>query len=187
MVLAAGTNCLTIAEDALRLMLAASPAFQSWVTEFDALHVPADHIHTTFCPLPGFVLGAGPRADVYTLAELNALGRYALLGTFYAGSANTFTIDSVSHAYEHLPAGELWVQFTDVVDPVTHILNEKMREFMNAVGDIVEEVLALAGTGAYLSIKSIAIIGAGVVSEDYYPTHYEELAAKCLVHYDSQG
>lgn len=189
MAIAAGTNCITKAEDSLKTMIAASASFQSWVTGYNAAHVPVDHVHIDFLPMPGFVIeGAdGPRKDVYEPSELEELGRHALIGTDFDGGENAYEHDSTSHAYEHLPKGQIWCEFKQIIDPRTDKLNEESRKFKNTWGEVIEQVLAIANVDSNLSIVAAMPQYHGLNQEDKYPTVYQELLAQCLFLYDFTG
>jgi hypothetical protein len=137
-----------------------------------------------FCPAPGFVGGAGPRQDVYTQEELRELGRYAIIGTRTDTGANVYRYNATSEGYEHLPAGDLWLVFVEIIEVATVSLSEVRRRFLNAVGEVIEEILALSNVDGNLSITEVQLDEISLSAEDTYPTTYQEQYASVIIHYD---
>lgn len=181
-----GSNCITLAEDSLSTMIAASPTFQAWVVAYDADHVPADHIHVDFVTLPGFVGNpSGPRNDVYTPEEIQALGRHALIGIDPGSGDVGYGHNATSSGYEHLPRGQIWCEFRQVFDTSTTDLSAASRQFKNMHGKTVEEVLSLANVDGNLSVLGASLVFHGPNAEDKYPGTFQELVAQWAFVYNS--
>ncbi|MFQ5414661.1 MAG: hypothetical protein ACE5E6_09410 [Phycisphaerae bacterium] len=145
MTVTAPAGAISLAQNYLRVTLADSATFRTWVGATDRSGALL-HIHDDALP--------APRRGEYTLTELRSLRPYVLVSTI----GLTWTRDAVSDAFEFRGSGRLPVRFVQDVDPAITLDEAEMsRTFQNTIGQIIDDIVALAGQPGYLAIERVTL------------------------------
>jgi len=145
--LPAAAGSISIAQDLLRTTLGDCATWRTWVgaSGASAQAQARARIHDEALPPPA-------NGDQYGRDELRALRPYALIGTNRFGSIST----AASSSLEHDDSGELTLRLVwEIPDNIIDDHAAISREFLNGVGQIWDELLALAGQAGYLAISQI--------------------------------
>lgn len=136
MTLDAAVGSVEKAMDALRLMVASSTAFQSFVDADDATEADA-HVYHDALPEP-------TEGDVYTPAELDGFFPFAMIYEPQEGSRS-----------EEIAAGTFgWsgVLTVELIGPAElGTPDESARKFRNVIAGVIDDVLTQAGASGCLS------------------------------------
>ena len=147
----AASGPISIAQEALRTTLAACSAFRTWVSADDAT-AALKRIHHFTLPTP-----AAGEGGEYELLELKALRPYAVCFTA-ARQGFRYGLAAVGNGFEFRGSGRLELR---LVQNAPHGILEPTAEadllFRNTIGDILDDMCELAGTGGYLAFNNIAI------------------------------
>ena len=152
MSLPAAEGAITKAEGYLAATFAACARWQSLCDAADATEA-LESIYFDDLPPPP------EAADVYTPEQLAELRPYLLI---YSDEATGMSWDHQSHgtSFGFREQGTLKAFLEQAVDPqIAHDQQRIFREFKNACGVIVAQLLALAGQAGYLAISTISIAG----------------------------
>lgn len=151
--LATPVGRLTIAEENGRLMLADAAAFRTWCnasTQAEALA----RIHPDAIPGPG-------SAREFTLEELRAARPYAILNIDpeggYVREAHARESDGT---YNTEDSGRVDIRFEQDVPPKrAHDLQGLFRDVKNSMGQIIDDMIGLAGRAVYLNVIHYVAFG----------------------------
>lgn len=155
------SGTLSQAEQALRVLLADTTAFRTW-TDSDNQAEALARIHCHALPPPA-------SGRQHTMAELDAYRPFALIWTEPEGgfSAQRDTASGFSCT------GRLRIRFEDGIDPDdSDDPAEAFRVFCNALGGVLDEMLADGGTGS----STVLALDALRLEVGPYRTHEDELA-----------
>lgn len=141
----ASTNCISLPIYYGRLTVAASAAFQTWVGAASAAAALA-RVYRDGLPKPS--------GGVYTAAALAALRPYCIISTDDAD------LEAPASGPDWDQRGHLMLGFEQAV--TTALANDPGglgEAFENTIGDILDDMKALANTAGYLNISTISIPG----------------------------
>lgn len=151
----AASGPISLAQNYLRLTIADSAEFKTWIGDATTQAQALARIHDDGLPPPD-------RGGEYDLAELKKARPYVIVSTDGFGWKKT----AMSTAAEFANNGTLAVTFVqDVDEAIKKNHGEIGRRFQNSIGTIISEMLALAGTAGYLNITEVDI------SEGWTRTH----------------
>lgn len=175
MAVAAATNCLTKAEDALRDMIANTAAFQTWVSAADAAAAKASLYYDS---LPQ------PTDDVYTKSFWTDEGNFAVL---YTADDDGFAFDfeSISAGYNYLASGVLMVDFFHLFALTPIDFQEDHRTAKNQIGDVLEDLIDLGGTNPYLNFTACEVVAYGWPKQDQEPATCRQFWLRARLAWDS--
>lgn len=179
MPLTAASNHMTAAQANLAASLAASAAFQAMVAADDAA-AAAGSIHVNSLPRP-------LQGEEYTLADWSL---YKPLAMLWSADRRGWRMrrDAYGCGGEFLPAGSLWLKLMqDVPAAVFDDYAEADRLWENRVGDIVEDLCALAGGGGYLDFHTISLELLWRPEEKHQITVGNVQVALLSIEYDTAG
>jgi hypothetical protein len=137
MAYAAGTNCLTQAEDAIKAMLAATTQFQTWLGVSDATRA-AERVWIDELPWPNKQFG-----EEYEPDEWKQLFPHVIIEPPPEGNAITITHYAIGSVWEYLP-GYLFILRFERYETAGALKHEDMRLFKNEVGDIMQAMTDIA-------------------------------------------
>lgn len=146
MPLTAPAGSISLAVDNLRTTLADSAMFRTWTATANQAAALA-RIYYESLPPPG-------DKNEHTLAELTAYRPYALVWT-EPESGFTKRTDGFVAADE---SGVMLMRFIQTVDPsIANDPAEISRRFINTLGTILDEMIALSWGGGYLAISEMKL------------------------------
>ncbi|HUT10175.1 MAG TPA: hypothetical protein VM238_09965 [Phycisphaerae bacterium] len=144
-------HCVSAAQEALRLTLAASTTFRDW-TGTSGPGTAIDYVHHEQLPQPA-------SGESYTEAELLSYRPYAIVTTQSAhGFAKRFRAMSGQRA-DFVSSGVLWLMLIQAV-PSGYSDGQADLAFRNTIGGIIEDLCQLAwttDTEQYLAITEIRL------------------------------
>ncbi len=135
------------AQDILRVTLADCATFRTWVdaTGVAAQQQARDRIYDEGLPPP-------PLGVVYELEDIQNLRPHAIITTLSYRSSH----DSTGSAFGFVDSGILVLRLEQDVPPdIANDMAEIGRRFTNTIGNIWDELEALAGGAGYLAIEAI--------------------------------
>ena len=142
---------ISLAQEYLRDTLAASATFQAWVGAASAAAAEAS-IYQDDLPAP-----ATP--PEYTLAELQGYRPMAIIQTDEDGGY-LVEQDSAGDGFDFDEHGKLWLCLEgNVSEALANQNAEMLLQFRNTVGQILDDMLALAGTVGYLAMRRVRVFG----------------------------
>lgn len=178
MALAAPVGSYGHTRNYLRLSLADSTAFRTWVSAatqaaalariyMDALPPPAGH------------------AEQYTLTELNTYRPYAVIWS-HRHAWRQVAVSSDGDEFDEGP-GRLGIQLVQTVGSLTDH-QEIARAFENIIDGIVDALCAKSGTAGYLAFDRIGIEQGPVrVHPNWVPHLGDEQHVDLVIDYGGQG
>jgi len=151
MPLTAAEGSVSLAVDHLRVMLADSATFRTWVGAANQAAALA-RIYYEALPPPA-------NRNEYTLAEALALRPFAQIWSApHAG----FTMRPDAVGARSAESGSLSIQFEQTVDSlITDDAAEISRRFANVIGKIMDDLDAVREVAGYLSFTALAFSGVG--------------------------
>ena len=150
----AAVGRLTLNEEYGRVTLADAAAFRTWCNA-DTQAKALARIHPDALPEPG-------AAREHTLAELRTARPYAILYTDPTPGGYVRTADAVDGdgTFHTRDSGRITVRFEqDVPDNKVHDMQAQMRVAKNSIGQIIDDMVGLAGRGPYLTIREYQVVG----------------------------
>lgn len=149
-------GALSLSKGYLRATIADCTAFRTWTSAATQAAALA-RIYRDVLPLPA-------TAGKFTLAELEKLRPYCLIWSEQLKDTRIATA-----TYESL--GVLTARFVwDIPRLIRDQPDEAVRQLEVTVGEIVEEMEALAGTAGYLNIADTDLRAAGLGDKNDYPS-----------------
>lgn len=156
-------GCLSLAQQHLKVMLADSTAFRSWVGAADQDQA-LSRIYLEALPL-------GDRQS-YDLEELRALRPHAIVWT---EPQNGFALRRVSvddgYGFHESGVIRVWLE-QDVGSAMTGLPGSVDLSFKNSVGLILDDLAALAGGAGYLDVTEISVLNGPMRS---HPDDYDTI------------
>jgi hypothetical protein len=132
-----GTNCLTKAEDAIRLMLASTTKFQSWVNAIDATQA-LERVYIDEFEWPDKSVG-----EEYPADEWATWFPHAIVEPPPDGDSIRIVHYAIGSQWEYHPSYSFIVRFERYRNP--EVCNQDdLRDFKNEVGGIVEAMTDIA-------------------------------------------
>ena len=148
MALPAASGPLSTADDRLIQTLADAAAFRTWCSAADQAEALA-RIHQDGLP--------SPAAETYTPAELNTYRPFAICWTEPDGGFRVEK-DAVGGAvWEYRDGGRMAAYLEQQAPDLEP--GPLARTVKNSIGDIIDDVLALAGQAGYLAVKRLVVYG----------------------------
>lgn len=144
------TSILATPADTLREMLAACPALRTWFGAADAAEAKL-RIHIGGVPEP--VADEG-----FTKAQLESARPLALIHIEPRGGGASFKANAGGARNYFRHTGVLSLIFeADIASANVGNPQDAYLEFINAVGGVLDELMALAATSTYLDLRSLDI------------------------------
>lgn len=149
---------ITIHEETLRTTLASLPAFQTWTGTADSAAAQT-HVYVGDVPPPS-------GSETYDPADLVALRPFAIVYTEPQAGYRA-SKDAVGTSWHFRESGRLVVMLEqEIPAAIRHDAAEVRRQFMNAMGQILDELLGQAGVAGQLAVRSATVYGPYRVDDD---------------------